>query len=86
MDVRTVVFNQHGKPSLQLLKAWKRQGAGQGLPPRLQCVHGDGRATREFRGLFRAAFPNAAAIPLDPIAGKDGRFTDLMRGIFIAAY
>lgn len=76
------MFTPNGRPARILHARWRAKGGQKPIPSLLRC-HTGGYATPQFRGLWRAAFPDREPLPTDPIATRDGRFTEEMLSIWL---
>lgn len=77
-DEAAVMVDQDGYPTPVMMGRWRAKGALKALQPN-PIVDDDGMALEGFSSLWRAAFPDHAALPPNvAITGPDGRFTDDM--------
>lgn len=55
---------------------WRQRGGAQPLQSRVAYLDPEREASREFRTLWRLAFPDRQALPNEPLADRAGRGTD----------
>lgn len=68
-----VLFDAKGLGTTTLAGQWRAKAAEQPYQARAPLVERDGSATRYFREVWRAAFPDRDPLPFERIAEADGR-------------
>lgn len=72
-----------GRATPFLMAQWKRRGGLQPLQVAAVLVEKDGTATKLFRSIWTAAFPDRQRLPSDPVATAGGQGTDAFWDVFV---
>lgn len=81
-DQDIIMFDGSGRASFLHLARWKAKGAAVPLQPAIALAI-KGQATDYYRAAWRKAFPDRRALPNEPIATRDGRFTQAMLDVWL---
>lgn len=77
------LFNTPTGTATPLLHArWRAKGALIGIQPKAQLTAG-GYATKEFRSLWRSAFPTRDPLPVDVIHTRDGKPSEYFLAVWV---